>query len=77
MNDVEFTCYADDKTPYAIGTSIDKVIEALEDIFKELFQCFSINLMKTNPKKCHLICSTDKEVSVNAESQVIKSSKHR
>ena len=33
--------------------------------------------MKANPDKCHLICSTDEQISLNVENEVIKNSKCR
>ena len=33
--------------------------------------------MKANPDKCHLICSTDNQISLSIEGEVIKNNKYR
>ena len=40
-----------------------------------LFQWFSDNKMKANPDKCHFLCSSNREVSLTIENQIIKNSK--
>ena len=77
MNNTELASHAYDNKPYAIKTNIDEVIITLEDIYKQFFQRFSDNHMKANPDKCHLICSTDNQINLNDESEVIKNSKCR
>ena len=77
MNDVEFPSYADDDTSYAVRKNIDDVTVALEDIYKQHFKWFSDNQVKANPDKCHLICSTDNQIGLTIESEVIKNIKCR
>ena len=40
-----------------------------------LFQWFSDNKMKANPDKCHFLCSSNREVSLTIENQMIKNNK--
>ena len=47
----------------------------LENAAKTLFQWFSDNQMIANPDKCHFLCSSNREVSLTIENQIIKNSK--
>ena len=67
MDNIDCASYADDNTPYTTGCSIEEVIEKLENASKVLFQWFSDNQMKANPDKCHFLCSSNTEVSLNVE----------
>ena len=49
------TNYADDNTPYAIESSIDKLIQTLEYETTILLNWFHMNEMKSNNDKCKLI----------------------
>ena len=57
MENVDIASYADDKTPYTTGNSIEEVIQILENAAQPLFQWFSDNQMKANPDKCHFLCN--------------------
>ena len=70
MKNIEIESYADHNTPYTTGNSIKEVIQKLEGAAKTLFQWFSDNQMKTNPDKCHFLCSTNREVSLTIENQI-------
>ena len=61
---------ADDNTPSLVGKNIDVIIK-LEYASLTLFQWFYNNQMKTNPDKCHFICSTDDKVNIIVENQKI------
>ena len=54
INDCDIASYVEDKTPYASSSSLDALINKLEEITKNLFQCFRNNVMKGNADKCHL-----------------------
>ena len=54
MCETDFTSYADDNTPYALGDSIDDVIKSLQNDSVNLFKWFLDNQMKANSDKCHL-----------------------
>ena len=70
MKNIEIASYADHNMPYTTGNSIKEVIQKLEGAAKTLFQWFSDNQMKTNPDKCHFLCSTNSEVSLTIENQI-------
>ena len=72
MENIDIASYADDKTPYTTGNSIEEVIQKLEKAAKILFQWFSDNQMKANPDKGHFLCNSNSEVSLTIETQKIK-----
>ena len=49
------TNYADDNTPYAIESSVEKLLETLENETSILIKWFHWNEMKSNNDKCHLL----------------------
>ena len=63
MDDIGFASYADDNTPYTIGTNMEDVIFKLRNSSKILVQCFMDNQTKANPDKCYFICSTNDTVN--------------
>ena len=76
MNSVNFVSYADDNTPYIIGDTVIQVTESLKEETSDEFTCwFANNQRKANPGKCHLITSSNDEVSMYVENCNIKSSK--
>ena len=52
----------DDNTPYAIGNSMEEVIQEFENALKILLKCFSENQMKTNPDKCNFLSSLNSAI---------------
>lgn len=46
INDTDFSVYADDKTIYSFGNSIDEVILLLQELLEQLFKWFSEKQMK-------------------------------
>ena len=50
--------FADDTTPYFVGST---TTEVLENLTKKLFSWFANNQMKGNNDKCHLILSSPEE----------------
>ena len=64
VENTKITNYADDNTPYAIESSIEKLIESLEHDTTKLLNWFQVNEMKSNNDKCHLII-------INHENNVI------
>ena len=75
MENINIASYADDNTSYTTGNLIEEVIQKLENAAKSLFQWFRDNQMKANPDKCHFLCSSNREVSLAIENQLIKNSK--
>ena len=58
VDNIDFASFADDNTPYIAGNSPDDVLESLKNNSTKLFEWFSLNQMKANPDKCHLLMST-------------------
>ena len=75
MENIDIASYANDKTPYTTGNSIEEVIQKLESAVKTLFQWFSDSRMKANPDKCPFLCNSNSKVSLTLETQKIKNSK--
>ena len=71
-----FANYADDTTPYSIGSTTTEVLENLSRITKKLFTWFSNNQMKANDDKCHLLLSSPEDgTTIQIENSTIKCSK--
>ena len=59
LHEAQFTSYADDGTPFMVRGNISAdMISALEEIGKKLLIWFSVNQMKLNIDKCHLLPNT-------------------
>ena len=54
--------YAIDGTPYAIESSAEKLLEALENETSTLLKWFQWNEMKSNNNKCHLLVINHKRI---------------
>ena len=52
-----FTNYADDTTPYVRVNNAEEVVSELKAITQKLFTWFTLNEMKANLDKCHLLLS--------------------
>ena len=74
ISDTDFSSYADDNTLYDSGNSIGEVISSLKESAEKLFQLFSLNQMKGNTDKCHLIVSTDESIEIRVGESLIKNS---
>ena len=71
-----FANYADDTTPYSVGSTTTEVLENLSGITKKLFTWFANNQMKANDDKCHLLLSSpDDSAVIQIENSTIKCSK--
>ena len=71
-----FANYADDTTPYSVGSTTTEVLENLSGITKKLFTWFANNQMKANDDKCHLLLSSpDVSAVIQIENSTIKRSK--
>ena len=55
MDNTKVTNYADDNTPYAIESSVEQLLETLENETSTLLEWFHWNDMKSNNDKCHLL----------------------
>ena len=70
-----FANYADDTTPYTVGSNITEVLTNLPCHAQKLFTWFANNQMKANDDKWHLLLSTQESASIPVENFTIKSSK--
>ena len=62
--DIDLANYADDTTPYSYDLENENVIKLLEKNIDKLFDWFSDNFLKANLDKCHLLISTDENVTL-------------
>ena len=65
INDIDIKSCADDNTLDIIAANIDNLIRSLEKDSTALFQWFDNNLFKSNPDKCHLLISSNENVTVH------------
>ena len=63
MNADDNTPYVDDNTPYNAADNIDDLMKSLEEASTALFQSFDKNLLKNNPGECHLLISSDENIT--------------
>ena len=49
--------FADDTTPYVCNSSLEYVLEKLEEYFALAMEWFGIHEMEMNAEKCHLFVS--------------------
>ena len=71
-----FANYADDTTPYSVGSTTTEVLENLSGITKKLFTWLANNQMKANDDKCHLLLSSQGDSALSQiENSTIKCSK--
>ena len=68
------TSYADDTTPYSNSKNVVTVLENIETKGKEVFNWFSMNYLKANPGKSHLLLTSRDEASIKIDDTDIKSS---
>ena len=67
--------YPDDNTPYTSSNDVIELTKSLEEASKELFKWFDDNLMKSNPDKCHLLVSTNDNVTIRIGNFQIENTK--
>ena len=65
--DIDLANYADDTTRYAYNLENNEAIELLEKNIEKLFDWFSVNFLKANPDKCHLLKNTDENIKTNKQ----------
>ena len=70
-----FANYADDTTPYTVGSNITEMLTNLSYHAQKLFTWFANNQIKDNYDKCQLLLSTQESASIQVENFTIKSSK--
>ena len=74
INDLDFASYADNNTPFFVGSDLDEVIFKLQCASKTPFQWFAGNQMKANLDKCHFICRSNLKTSLMMENRQIHNS---
>ena len=67
--------YADDTTPFSLGDNITEVKSELELISKKLFAWLSVNQMKGNADKCHLITNKFSSDHILVENSLVPNCK--
>ena len=65
-SDIDIANFAHDDTPYLSAKNLEDLVESLERASLSLFRWFQNNLLKGNAGKCHFLVSTNKEVSLHA-----------
>ena len=73
-NDVNFSSYADDTTPFITDMSFEQIIPELESILSDISQWFMNNNLKANAGIFHLFLSPYEDQTIAVENYVIKSS---
>ena len=61
---IDFTGYADDNTPYTYSSKIEHVLSNLQGASEKLFSWFSANHLVANAGKCHLLTSSNLPVDI-------------
>ena len=61
---IDFTGYADDNTPYTYSSKIEHVLSNLQGTSEKLFSWFSANHLVANAGKCHLLTSSNLPVDI-------------
>ena len=74
IKETELTNYADDNTPYAINSDVDKLIERVKNDSSILIKWFSHNDFVMNADKSHLLVTHD-NVSLVLDEEIIEGSK--
>ena len=62
---IELVCYADDNTPFAMGSSELEVINEIKSVARCFTLWFRNDCMKVNPYKFHLLLSDKKNHQVD------------
>ena len=73
-SDVSIANYADDTTPYAIKENTQQLITILEQNTEKILEWYGDNYMKSNNDKCHLLITSNSEISVRVGNHDIKNS---
>ena len=73
--DIGIANYADDNTPHATDKYLETALKDLEQGSDTLLKWFTDNLLKANPKKYHLLVSTNEKRHLNVGETEISNSK--
>ena len=72
ISNIEIASYTDDNTPYIAADNIDDLIKSLEDESTALFQWLGNNLLKNKSGECHLIISSNENITVKLANMRLK-----
>ena len=75
LKNIDIANYSDDNTPYTSSNDVNGLIKDLEEASQELFKWFDNKLMKNNPEKCHLLVSTNDNVTIRIGNFQIENTK--
>ena len=75
LDDDNVASYADDTTPYTMKENTLQVLKKIEDKAGCVFNWFSANYFKANPKKSHFLLTSNEQVNSNLDNLIIKTSK--
>ena len=75
VNKCDIANYADDTTPYAVGTTMDTLLNSLGKDTTILIKWSRDNYFQLNADKCHLLISRhSKDILINVEDEIIECS---
>ena len=77
LDDDNVASYVDDTTPYAMKENTLQVLKEIEDKAGCVFNWFSANYFKANPKKSHFLLTSNEQVNLNLDDLIIKTSKSK
>ena len=72
LDDDKVASYADDTTPHAMKENTLQVLKEIEDKAGCIFNWFSANYFKANPKKSHFLLTSDENFNLNLDDLTIK-----
>ena len=75
LDDDNVASYADYTAPYSMKENSLQVLNEIKNKARCFFNCFSSNYFKANPKKYHLLLTSNKQVNLNLDNLIIKTSK--
>ena len=71
IKDASIASYADDTTPYATNKHLSKLLDTLKQETNLLLKWFTLNEMKPNADKCHLMITNSIYTSVKLDNEKI------
>ena len=75
--EIDIANYADDTTPYTLGSKPENIVKLLEENADKLFEWFSNNYFKANPDRCHLLVNTTGNIRINVRNETISNSSNQ
>ena len=76
IKNIDIASYVDDNTPYIAADNIDDLVKSLEEVSTTLFPWFDNNLLKNNPGVCHLLISSNENITVKIGEYEIENSEY-